>query len=112
MTKQLISEIVDVYNWFDIQEYMCEYLGITKDQFRNYHSVVGGEYKDLWHVALETIIPDNMQNDTILEIYTGHFEDLFTGEEDWKNDLLRAWNAVCKELYVKPDDCIFVKFSW
>lgn len=111
MTKQLISETLYVYNWSDIQTYMCEYLGITQDQFYSYHSVVGGEYKNLWHVALETIVPNRMHNDTIVEMFYSGYES-YTGEEDWKNDLLRAWNAVCRELYLKPEDSIWVKFSW
>jgi hypothetical protein len=39
--------------WFDIQTTICEKMGIDEKYFRDYHEIVGGEYKDLWHIWLE-----------------------------------------------------------
>ena len=102
-----------IYSWFDLQAELCNLMGIPEDKFRNYHQVVGGEYKDFWHVCLEFIVPYNMNNDTIVTMYSidpEWFED--TAEEDqWKNLVLVAWNKLCDEL--DPNGAgIRVSFSW
>lgn len=52
------------YDWFDIQQEICKRMGIEEKHFRRYHELVGGDYKDLWHVCLDSVVPDNMANDT------------------------------------------------
>ena len=43
------SEQIEYFNWDDIQIEICKVMGINNDDFRDYHKVIGGEYKDLWH---------------------------------------------------------------
>lgn len=111
MSKQITSKTVQVYQWSDIQAYMCEYLNITPKQFRNYHEVVGGEYKDLWWESHNTIIPDETNSNTIVNMRFLEHEQYF-GEEEWKNHLLLAWNAVREHLNLKVGDNILVEFIW
>jgi hypothetical protein len=40
-------------------------MGIEEKYFRDYHKLVGGEYKDLWHIWLEYFQSD-VTNDTIV----------------------------------------------
>jgi hypothetical protein len=53
------------FDWFDIQKEICKEMDIEEKYFRDYHKVVGGEYKDLWYIWLEYFQPD-VTNDTIV----------------------------------------------
>lgn len=105
-----------VYDWKEIQALICDEMQIPVDKFRDYHEIVGGEYKDLWHVALEFIVPDNMTNNTIVRLYA--IEDLDQEPEyygnvygEWSLVFLNAYNAVMDKL--DPDfNGINVEFSW
>lgn len=103
---------IDLYDWDDIQTAMCEIIGIDKDMFRDYHKVVGGEYKDFWHVCLEQFIPDNMSNDSIEMMWRHDDPDCFTGDDAWKNLVLNAWNTVYDSIASNTDAGIYVSFSW
>ena len=102
---------VRIYSWFDIQAELCNLMGIPEDKFRDYHKVVGGEYKDFWHVCLETIVPYNMSNDSIVTMYSTDPEFFNKEEDQWQNLVLVAWNKLYFSL--SPDDSgIRVSFSW
>lgn len=105
----MITPITTVtYDWFDIQTELCDIMEIPEDKFRDYHKIVGGKYKDFWHVCLESIIPDQMSNYTTVTMY--EFEgELFEGDEEWKNRVLEAWNTFMKSINA---DNIYVNFSW
>jgi hypothetical protein len=107
------STQVTVYNWFDIQKALCEVMGIDEKHFRDYHKVVGGDYKDFWHVCLETIVPDNMHNDTVVTMFSWDSEDYYEDADAWKNLVLKAWNTVYNELDKSGTHSgIEVRFSW
>ena len=105
----LLPKSILVYNWFDIQKELCIRMGIKEEYFRQYHlHLKETEYKDLWHIVLEAIIPPNMQNDTIVTLY-----DLGLNSDDkkWTSPLFKAYHNLMLEL--DPDDLgINVKFSW
>jgi hypothetical protein len=73
------------------------------------------EYCDVWHFALETVIPDEMHNDSIVTMYA--IEDYDEDQEyyhknvDWKKSFLDAYHQVMLKL---DPDCegINVEFSW
>lgn len=106
------GETVTVYNWFDIEVELCRRMGIEPDQFRDYHTVVGGDYRDLWHVALESVVPDNMTNGTIMTMYPlDDIEWCVEKAGDWTRPFFEAYNALLDEL--DPDfHGIEVRFSW
>lgn len=111
----LEPKMTPVYDWNDIQDELCVLMGIDKKLFRDYHEVVGGECKDFWHVALESIVPDYMANGTTVTMwpsYEGWFNDeKFIGENEWKQVMLKAWNQLCDK--IDPDDNgIEVRFAW
>jgi len=104
-----------IYNWFDIQAAICEKMGINENQFRSYHQVVGGNYKDLWHVALATIIPPNMANDTVVTMWPigDQMEDdgYWLEGRPWARPMFEAYDEVMKKLDPKFNG-INVRFSW
>jgi hypothetical protein len=56
---------VEFFDWLDIQKEICKEMGIEEQYFRDYHKLVGGEYKDCWHIWLE-YFQSNVTNDTIV----------------------------------------------
>ena len=103
---------VTVYDWFEIQDELCRIMEIPADKFRDYHDVVGGDYKDFWHVCLETIVPDNMSNDVVITMYHCD-EEWFDGDDAWKNKVLQAWNVFYNSVDTgRTDSGIYVDFSW
>lgn len=106
------SKQIDVYEWSDIQIELCKTIGIENEEFRNYHRVIGGHYKDLWHVCLETIIPNNMTNDSLVTLFATD-DQWYDDEERWKNIVLTSWNSVYVSMVgVDNDPGIYVNFSW
>lgn len=112
-----MPETITVYDWFgEILPEICAVLKINDNQFRNYHRVIGGEYKDGWHLFLDTVIPDNFSNDSIVKLFT--FEEDFiisdytkVEREPWQQDFLRSYKHVMDKLDVNGDG-IHVSFSW
>lgn len=104
-----------VYDWFELQKAICEVMGISELYFRDYHRVVGGKYKDLWHVALETIIPHGMENDTIVTMWPveDQIEDdgFWLKDRVWARPFFEAYASLAKE--IDPEHAGFlVRFSW
>jgi hypothetical protein len=116
----ITAKMVPVYDWGDIEKELCVLIGIDPKFFRNYHEVVGGEYKDFWHVALDTFVPDNMSNGTIVPMFRDDEQwfdgnKKYTGENEWKLLLLQAWNKLYDELDEQnggKDSGIAVRFAW
>lgn len=106
------GEIVTVYNWFDIQNEICDVMGIPRDKFRDYHLLVGGGYKDLWHTAIKSVVPDNMSNGTIVRVWP--IDDIkwlcLKSGEEWAKPFFEAYNAVMEELGC--GDGVLVDFCW
>ena len=44
------KQVLEYYDWDDVERFICGELNIVPAHFRVYHAVVGGDYKDLWHV--------------------------------------------------------------
>jgi len=105
------SKTLIYVNWFDIRKEICDVMGIDEKYFRDYHRVVGGGYKDLWHLALETFIPSNMSNDTYVQLFRIEDDDIVEESEDWKKPFFLAYNKVMDE--IDPDNIgVLVSFSW
>lgn len=117
------GKIIIVYNWFDIEKEICKEMGIQENQFRKYHEVVGGDYKDLWHVCIDMVIPEQFSNDTIVRFYKNDEPFELNPEIDWgwnkyikkKGDwvipFIKAQEKVFSELNANHDD-FYVEFSW
>lgn len=104
------GETVTVYDWFDIQNEICDVMGIPRDKFSNYHEIVGGDYKDLWLVALDSVVPDNMSNGVIVTMWPiDDIKWVIKSGEEWTRPFFEAYNAVMEEL---DDNGVLVSFSW
>ena len=47
------AKTLTYYDFYDVEKYICQELGIEQILFRDYHKVVGGPYKDFWHVWID-----------------------------------------------------------
>ena len=122
MTVQ--GKSIILYDWNDIEKEICKVMGIAEDCFRDYHKVVGGEYKDLWHVALDLIIPDNLSNDTIVYLRPFDYKliidysegsvlmNYVKGYGEWVIPFIEAYQKVILELNGNSDNSVVVEFSW
>lgn len=107
------GETVTVYDWFNIQNEICDVMGIPHDKFRDYHKIVGGDYKDLWHTALNSVVPDHMSNGTIVTMWIVEDIDWLIEKtrEEWSRPFFEAYNTVFKQLDPN-DNGVLVSFSW
>lgn len=64
---------LEFFVWFDIQKEICKEMGIEEQYFRDYHKLVGGEYKDLWYEWMR-YFQDNVSNDIILSNNSEYWE--------------------------------------
>ena len=122
MTAQ--GKSIILYDWNDIEKEICKVMGIAEEHFRDYHKVVGGDYKDLWHVALDLIIPDNLSNDTILYLHPFEYKltidhsegsvlmNYVKGYGEWVIPFIKAYQKVILELNGNSDNGVVVEFSW
>lgn len=69
------KQTLEYFEWVDVEKYICDELGIETSQFRDYNEVVGGGYKDLWHVWM-TINQDNISNYSYIALYLDDIDNL------------------------------------
>jgi len=48
----LKTKTVKYVEWNNFKEEVCKEMKLDPALFRDYHKVIGGDYKDLWHVWL------------------------------------------------------------
>lgn len=119
------------YDWFeDIQPCLAKNIGITYDQFREYHKVVHPGYNDIkgydrryydfWHVWLE-FWGERVRNDSY---DTAWFQDADYDEEwayfyetaiekygEWATKLVDAVRQMVRE-HGMADKEIIIRYSW
>lgn len=105
------ENIIAYYEWEDIRAEICKEMGIDEKYFRDYHKLVGGEYKDLWHVWIgyfdSEIINDTIVNSCIhdsLEVKLGY---LIEEEGEWVKEFVEAVYRVWDKYKIEH-----IKYSW
>lgn len=117
--------LVKVYDWEDIEGEICNRVGVDTLGGRHVNPETGedvggdflnGEYRNFWHKALETFIPDNLTNDSTVTLYG--MEDWEDEKEwylmsygEWTEPYFQAYNDIMLELDPEYDG-IEVRFSW
>lgn len=103
----LQEKTLKYYDWDDIELHLCEKLGIYPNQFRDYHEVVGGEFKDWWLVWL-TLVHDNVSNDSVRHVYISEYawEQAVNEHGDWVLTIRPFVDGILGE------DGIYVFYSW
>jgi len=102
---------VEYFDWFDIQKEICKEMGIEEKHFRDYHKLVGGEYKDCWHIWLE-YFDSNVINDTIVRNDCDERMDIKIG---WVTDEGDEWAIPFVEAVYRVWDKFgieYIKYCW
>jgi hypothetical protein len=102
---------IDYVDWLDIQKEICKEMGIEEKFFRYYHKVVGGEYKDLWHIWLE-YFDSEVTNDTIVFNDCDERMDI---KIEWITEEGDEWAIPFVEAVYKIWDKFeigYIKYSW
>lgn len=93
-------------------------MGIDEKYFRDYHKIVGGEYLDLWHASIDTILPANLSNDVIITLYADHDWGWFKEEHPRAELFFESAEVVFNRISKfdsnseSSDSGFLVSFSW
>lgn len=105
------AKTIKVYDWDDIQVEICKEMGLEQKYFRDYHLVVGGKFKDLWHEWLN-YFDSGVINDHILPCDMGETIDC---KLEWVKEDGKDWlEPFVKAVYKVWDDngIEYVSYSW
>lgn len=104
---------IKYYDWEDIQLEICREMGISPNDFRDYHRVIGGPYKDLWHEWLN-YFTDDIQNGSIKPDYISMGESIESKLEwvtedgkEWLEPFIRAVYKIWDD-----NDIKWVRYFW
>ena len=102
---------VEFYDWSDIQKEICKEMGTKEQYFRDYHKVVGGEYKDLWHIWLE-YFDSEVTNDTIVR---NDCDERMDVKIEWVTEEGDEWAITFVEAVYKVWDKFeieYIRYTW
>lgn len=105
------SKTVTYFDWRDIQKAICVEMNIDEKYFRDYHKIIGGEYKDLWHAWLN-YFDDAVANGVIKYNDLGErleckLEWVKSDGKEWLEPFVRAVYKVWDN-----NDIKYVNYSW
>jgi len=101
-----------IFDWDAIEIEICKKMNITESQFRDYHYVVGGDYKDLWHDWMEYFDYD-VRNDSCNDLYISNddLEDKINqvtrDEKTYLIPFVKAVTEIFEENQIRT-----VRYSW
>lgn len=104
ITKQTVEYI----DFDDVEKFICDELGIPVEKFRDYHEVIGGDYKDWWHVWM-TLNYDAIDNNSYVRLWV----DIM----NWKGAVKEygEWVNVLRPIVDKmfcDDESLLIYYSW
>lgn len=105
------NKTIKFFDWSDIQTEICKEMGIDEENFRDYHKVIGGEYKDLWHAWL-TYFESEITNGDIKHTVMGEITDckiewVKSDGKDWLEPFVLAAYKVWDDNNIE-----YVQYSW
>ena len=102
---------LEFFDWFDIQKEICKEMGIEEQYFRDYHKLVGGEYKDLWHIWLEYFESEVMNG----HIVYNNCDEMMESKIDWITEEGDEWAVPFVEAVYKVWDKFeieHIRYRW
>ncbi len=104
------SKEVKYFEWKDIQKQICIEMDINEEYFRDYHKLIGGDYKDLWNEWMNYF--DEVTNDTIKyndldECMESKLEGIMEDGKEWLESFVKAVYKVWDDNEIK-----YVKYFW
>ena len=110
--KTLKFKSLKVFKWSDIQQEICKEMGIKSKDFRKYHDVIGGDYKNLWHEWMNYFSSHVYNNVIIYEepnsLHMWHFTNwVKKDEKEWLVPFIEAVYVVWEKYKIE-----YVEYSW
>tara|TARA_R110000782_G_scaffold268076_3_gene364123 strand:- start:398 stop:721 length:324 start_codon:yes stop_codon:yes gene_type:complete len=105
------KQTLEFFEWQDIQSEICKEMDIDKEYFRDYNKLVGGDYKDLWHIWIEYFQSD-IHNGSIVSMDCGESLESIS---EWISDEGKEWAIPFVEAVYRVWDKFEienVKYSW
>jgi hypothetical protein len=107
----LEKNTIEFYDWFEIQTEICKEMGIEEEYFRDYHKLIGGDYKDLWHEWLNYFDSEITNGSTVYNDLGENIEY----KKEWVAEDGKEWLfPFIDAIYKIWDDyeIEYVKYSW
>ncbi len=102
---------VEFFDWVDIRKEICREMGIEEQYFRDYHKLIGGEYKDLWHEWLKyfesEVINGPIVSNDLGESMESKLSWVKEGGKDWLEPFLHAVYKVWDDNEIE-----YVRYIW
>jgi Fe-S-cluster formation regulator IscX/YfhJ len=104
------SEIIEIFDWLDIEKEICNEMGISEDHFNYYHEVVGGYQKNLWFEWM-AFFDENTANDQIkfknMNSLESDLEKCSDNSKNWLEPFIRAVHKIWLDNNIQ-----YIKYSW
>lgn len=107
------SKTISYHNWSDIREEICKEMNIDESHFRDYHKLIGGDYKDLWHEwheyfeDISVVVNGNTVSNDLGETLESKLSWIRQDGKDWLEPFLNAVYKVWEDNNIEN-----VKYSW
>lgn len=106
----LKKQILEYYDWDDIERFICNELNIVPAQFCVYHEVVGGDYKDLWHVW--STINDVLNNGMCTELRLDDIDYLMKRIIKEFGDWVECLRPILVKLRAEIGESAMIYYHW
>lgn len=107
----MTQKTIEYFDWTDIQTEICKTMNLDEKYFRDYHEVVGGEYKDLWHSWLEyfdsEITNGSIHYNDLGETLESKLEWIKSDNREWLEPFVKAVYEVFDKYGIQ-----YIKYSW
>jgi hypothetical protein len=87
------SKQIKYFEWSDIQKEICKEMNIDEQYFRDYHKIIGGEYKDLWHECMnyfDEVTKDTIRHNDLGECMGSKLEWVKKDHKEWLAPFIQA----------------------
>lgn len=105
------KQVLEYYDWDDIERFICNELNIVPAQFHDYHEVVGGDYKDLWHVW-STIHYDDIKNGMHTKLYLDDIDFLMKRIIKKFGDWVECLRPILVKLRAEIGESAMIYYHW
>lgn len=105
------KQTLEYFDWDDVEKYICDKLGIVPAQFRDYPIVVGGDYKDLWHVWL-TINFEEIRNGSYTKTWLDDIDRIFERLIKEYGEWVECLRPILNDMREEFGDELMIHYSW
>ena len=104
------KQVLEYYDWDDVERFICDELNIVPAQFCVYHEVVGGDCKDLWYVwsTINDVLNNGMCTERRLDDIDYLMERIVEEFGDW----VECLRPIFIKLRAEIGDSAMIYYHW